>query len=1015
MTKYFFKTAFLFVFLTGFLLSAADSIDVDRDSNLLISPRVTALGMAGVALGSSAEAIFMNPALLVCSQEPNTYLSSYTLLEDVDNLNAAFTFPLKRVAFGVGYKSKKISGINVIAAEDIFNGRPLVSEVQEAQAYQDAYYFGVAINLVSANANTFFKNLNVGLAFKSIAIGASGADGLDDYQAYGSDLDLGLFSDLTSVWSLGINFRNFIDSSGGIGQIHWKNKLNEPLDSIVSVGNKFSYYDGRMLLLLDADFYQNREYPYLLHGGLEIWPYKYFLLRFGINQYPYPLGTSYKLFNAVTAGFAIKPFKGFNIEYAYYPGDDYALEACHYAGISFDSFAVFFPSSWTEEEAVITERFLVNYPHDYLVTEEKALLFDLEVIGSEQVTINGKGYPVDLDKNKLAVKLPLKEGQNNFVLEYKNRKIERNILKFNSFAEIKEQKQLKDIKKIIFTKDFVTNKFKPAITFQELANYIVLSLGVQSPEKLPEMFDNIDVVYLKGYLGQDDVFDDISDKLVLRGDLAKILARIEGYDYLFNREEGFNGAAEKAAQALLKTGYYKKADFYPLAEQISEKEVIMLLARTGAMSKVIAEYYQDFPLMMIDNALSGYVELYFINAEKFAGFDLAVANKSQEFSVAGQGNYVQQVFYNAVQTATVNVALLLNDRYGNQYGYKYQTVISEESQIQNIDDVSAKDGEEFFLVKTMPKKFQPGIKASVELAVPSNSKFTSVALGSNFISGNVVMNKNEDGIWSALIDIPAEVKPGNYLLVFNLLREDSRKYSKSYNIEVLGDPSAGALLPAKKGVLTTAQAKALLQENDVLVKAKRAFIQQGEYLEVYIGVLNKPEAVEKINIVLNNGRSVAAQKAAETLWVAKVLITGDLPAGKTEYKVFVKDKNDNVITRKRSLTISVPEKKAELPPQNNNTKVAAELYPAEVFIKPLPPKTGEVITFKVKIKENADKVTKVSAVVFGQTLQFKKGSSGLWVSYKTLPKDYQAKTIEMKIYAKDAAGKYTMTKANIKI
>lgn len=1013
MIKFYLKIITITIFLSSVLFSAngADNVDVDRDSNLFISPRITALGMAGVALGSSSEAIFMNPALLLCNQKPNTYLSSYELLDDINNLNAAFTFPLKRVAFGIGYKSKRISGINVIAAENVFNGRPLVSEVQEAQAYQDVYYFGVALNVVSANTNTFFKNLNVGLAFKSINIGASGADGLDDYQAYGSDFDLGLFADLTDIWSLGLNYRNFIDSKGGIGQIQWKNRFNEPLDPIVSLGNKFSYYDGKLLLLLDSDFYQNREYNYLLHGGMEIWPYKYFLLRFGINQYPYPIGSTYKLFNAVTAGFAIKPFPGFNIEYAYYPGDDYAMDAIHYAGISFDSFDVFFPSTWREEKEPIKELFLVNYPQDYLVTEEKVVVFDLAVVGTQQVTINGKVYTVDQDKNKLVVSLPLKEGQNQFELEYKNRKIERNILKFNSFTELKEQKQLKDIKKIIFTKDFVAKKFKPVLTYQELADYIVLSLGVQSPEKLPEMFDNIDVVYLKGYLGQEDVFEDISDKTVLRGDFAKILARIEGYDYLFHQDESFAVNAEKASQALLQTGYYKKTDFYPINEQISEKEVITLLAKTGAMSKVIAEYYQDYPLVLLDNTLAGHVELYFINAEKFTAFELAVAGKKQDFLITGQGNYVQQVFYHSGKPATADVQLVLKDRYHNNYTRQYQIFISEESKIQDVDELTGKDTDEFFLIKTLPKKFQPGIKASIELAVPSNSKFASATIASNFISGNVVMNKNEEGIWFALIDIPAEVKPGNYALVFNLLREDNRKYSKSYNIEVLGD-SSGIVAPKKQQ--TTPASKALLKENDILVKAKRAFIQQGEYLEVYIGVLNKPEAVAKINVVLNNGRSVVAQKSAETLWVAKVLITNDLPAGKTEYKVFVKDKNDNIITRKRSLTISVPEKKS-VPVAVLTNKTTQELYPVEVFIKPLPPKPGDVITFRVKVKENTDKVTKVSAVVFGQTIPFEKGAAGLWVSYKTMPKDYQDKIIEIKVYAKDAAGKYTMTISRTKL
>lgn len=989
------KIKFL-LFLVLLLVSlslAVEEVDSEIDSLHLISPRVAGLGMSGVALGSSTEAIFLNPAMLARATKISTYVSTYRLLEDINYLNAAFTYPFYNGAIGLGYKNKKTGGIDVSDYGDLLNGRPNESLIETATYGQDIYYLGVGYSLLNS-PNTTVRSLGVGLNIKSYAVKISGSNRLEKSEASGYDMDLGLYSDITDSWAVGVTYRNFLDSDSGSGSLYWRNGTVEQISSIVSVGNKFTYAANGLIVLLDVDLYNNKPYKALLHGGFEIRSYKYIILRAGVDQFPYPIGSEFKIFNAVCAGLSFVPLKDINIDYAYYPGDGFARESLHYAGISFDSFDCFIPATrdvLTKEEYL----FKVNVPNDYLLVETDSVSAGIELRGEKSVVINGRDYPLDQGKNFLIKVFALKEGINEFKFQNKDRTINRKVFKILSYKELVKEKKEKDIKRLIFTDHFIAQSFDQKVTLAELADYIVASTGIRLPERMPNIFNNLDIVYLKGYLGTSEVSAE-ENSVVSRGRLAMIIARMEGYDYIFDGlpEDQWAG---RAVEVLTNTGYYTDKDFYPAETAVSQKEAILLLARSGLINRQILDYYGDFPVCYLDRVLSadGNETLYLrlSNAEKYDSAKITVAGKTKEQKIKAQGNYDVSSTYLVDTEKGTPVQVVLADKYGNIYTYNYKGGKGA----RLIEGAETGNGEEaLFLVRTTPREVYSGTKAAVEIALPNELKVERVVLSSTLLLSPIVM-ENKGDLWSAQIAIPAETAAGSYPLSFRITDSQGREYVKQHNLPVLS---------LKRSFLTSTSSgiaiSSILKDSDILIKTNKRNIKQGESIQLYIGILQNYEAVSQVQVKFSDNLPLAAQKVEKMMWQTTKQITKSFKPGKQQVRIFIKDTKGGIIEKQYIFNVESIEPVVPVVKTTSPAVKAPVVNPgAQVYTKITKTSTGKSLVLKAKAPQGT---IKVSAAISGKNYTLIKDKTGLWVVNYQIPKALYNKTLNIKVFMKSKTG-----------
>lgn len=982
------KLIAIFIVLLWALGFALDAVDSEIDSLHLVSPRVAGLGMSGVALGRSADAIFLNPAMLVKTDKIGTYVSTYRLLEDIIYLNGAVTFPFYNAAIGIGYKNKKTGGIDVSDYSDLLNGKPNKDLIETATYTQDAYYLGFAYELINS-PNNLVRNLGLGLNIKSYSIKIVGSNRLEDTEASGYDLDLGLYTDITETWALGVCYRNFLDSDSGSGSLYWRNGTVQPISTVLSIGNKFSYANNGLIILFDADFYNNKPYKVLLHSGFEIRSYKYVILRAGVDQFPYPVGSDYKIFNAVSAGLSIVPLKDLNIDYAYYPGDGFVQESMHYAGISFDSFDCFIPATSnvpTKEEYL----FKVELPNDYFISEESSISTGVEVHGEKNVVINGREYVLEKEQTVLNKVFSLKEGINEFKFQNKDRTISRKVFKILSYKELLKDKKEKDIKRLIFTKDFMAQAFDKKITLAELADYIVASTGIRLPERMPAIFNNLDIIYLKGYLGTTEVSAE-ENGVIDRGRLATIIARMEGYDYIFDglSEEQWPG---RAVEVLGNTGYYSSKDFYPLEALLTQKEAVLLLARSAVINRQILDYYEDFPVCYLERELADNnetVHLRLSNTEKYDSAKIIIAGKVKDYKIKAQGNYDLFTSYLVDLEKGTDVQIVLTDKYGNSYKYNYKG--GKGARVIEGAEVNGEDA--LFLVRTEPREVYPGMKCTIELAVPNDVQLNRVILKSELLENDLLM-ENKGEFWTAVLTIPAETKARSYSLLFKMTDGQGKEYTKPHSLPVLS---------LKRSVLTNNNiaVASLLKDSDILVKTNKRNIKPGEVLDVYIGILQNYELISQVQVKFADGLLSNAQKVEKMMWQVKKPINKAAKGGRQVIQITIKDTRGGTIEKQYIFNVESAQAAAEViktPVVKKNITVSNS---AQVFTKLTKNKTGKVLILKVK---TLAATIKVSAAISGKNYSLIKDKTGLWVVNYQVPKALYNKTGKIKLFIKDKTG-----------
>ncbi|MDR2430830.1 MAG: hypothetical protein LBD99_01015, partial [Candidatus Margulisbacteria bacterium] len=319
------KRWFLFLLFSAALAARTTLVDLD---GVFASPRATALGMSGAA-EARAEDIFLNQFGLAGLQNFGFYGSSYRLYDDTNYLNGVLYFPAGPVGLGVGYRLRAVNDV-LLTPPDMFgtDGRLDLDRIERVNYQQSALHLSAGYRLEHFLG---WQALDLGLAYKSYTVQNSAAD-LDSLTAQGSNVDLGFLARVNDLWRWSLIGRNVVNGDGVQGSLVWRSGTAEQMVRSVVLGNRLAFNENRLIFLLDVNYYAEDYAPVLLNAGAEGRINNFLALRGGLRQYTLLTGGGeQRVFTAVSAGFGLNPWRGIQLDYAYYPGDDLGLEALHYA------------------------------------------------------------------------------------------------------------------------------------------------------------------------------------------------------------------------------------------------------------------------------------------------------------------------------------------------------------------------------------------------------------------------------------------------------------------------------------------------------------------------------------------------------------------------------------------------------------------------------------------------------------------------------------------------------------
>lgn len=792
--------------------------------------------------------------------------------------------------------------------------------------------------------------------------------------------------------------------------------------------NAFSFYEGTMHILLDIDFF-SRDYfsPSLGHLGGEVEINKFFIFRAGIGQFILPENNKYQVLNSVTTGFGLIPLKDFNIDYAYYPGDEQGKDSMHLVGLSFDSFAMFTPPTGDIQEKISYD-LKINNVNDFIVTTNSEILFDLIVNGYKKIRINNKD--VSVINNKVNKKYLLKEGINKFEIIAGDRKILRRVLRLKSYPELVQSNEQYDISKVIFTKQINNISNTDNITLAEMAKYVVRSTGLKMPEKLGNIFNDLDIIYLKGYLGPKKVVDFSQSKAYITNeDLAMLLTRLEGYDYVFTGYEEKDWTM-RAVETLTTTGKYTEEEFLPLKGFVSKRSALIKLAKTGKINQLIQKRYGQFPLYWIDLANKKYwidqsivAKIHFYNTERFKNVEVDFSGEKKVYKLLDSG----LILFSKSMDTKGKYPLLINilDNYGNKYREDIDVVV--DIRPKGFIDREDVDAESMFLIKTVPKMIYPGQEVEINIAVVADETYQKLKVNSLLLEQDKTLVNETEPLWSFIFKVPTNIDAGSYYLNFEAENYAGNKLAKRYRIEVQKFIDQEVEAPK----VEDSKIPVTIENIKYLVKAKPEAVNIGDSLDVYVGVIENEELISDVSIVFENGEKLNAEKIDKNLWKAIMPISSAFKQGESSFKVFIKDANDKFRFSKHLFFINddTQKKKLEDKPvleeavQAKSTMITSTkvldavkqnkiYYTADFIVIPEVAKKGEQV--KIKIKNIDKRAAKVSLLAAGKKVELKEHKNYKY-TYVTIPKNYQFKEYQLKLYLKDTTGKYSMTEKIITI
>jgi hypothetical protein len=983
------KRILIFILLLG-LGTAAPAPLTDLD-NPFSSPRAAALGLAGAA-DDSREDIFISQFGLAGLSSAGFYFSGYRSLADVNFLNAAFYFPVGPLGLGVGYRLKTVDGVLLSPPDLMAAGSPAWERVDYLNYQQSALYLAAGLPL---------GLFDLGLAVKNYTV--PGNPAWPELGARGSNLDIGLRARLTGVWSLSLQGRNVLAGQAAGGALLWNTGTAEAMLNSVALGNKFSFNDGRLVYLVDVTKYAEDYYPVLWNAGAEFVLNEYLTLRGGVRQYAEQPSKAGVLFNAVSGGLRLTPWRGVYLDYAYYPGDNLALETLHYTGLALDfgELQASFPPRAVPEQpdeppaatennaadfaALETGWRLLEPKEIFTVSDLPEQTISLQSAGYRSITINGLTQELRDGENKIP--RPLEPGNNLILLEADGRQIKRHVLRLRSLAELSAVRQEKDLVQLVFTPerrllDAADGAAK--ISLAEFAGYLNQSLNLRLPADFAGVFDNLDILYFNGLLGgAAEGVVDAGPGYFSVSRLAEILARLDGYSEALDTAEN---PREKAVEILTATGYYTAADFFPPNTEVTLAKAQSLFMRTAFAHKRLAAEFGDYPLVWLDIAdlERGRLTLRFHNAERFDRYSWTCGRQTVSGKVAGKDS----------------IALAPDVRENNVV---FVEVFDRAGRAWHFSAAAGLDGEPLFLARTEPARLEAGMRARVSFAAPENLTLDSVALRIGDSAKTLPLRRQSNGLWAGMLTVPDTVRTGEYIFTF-LANIAGQIYEKKIPVPVRGFERSVVQKPAPKG-------------QRVLTRTSAPSVPAGEPFYIYAG-LSGGGQLKEMRIVFPDESYLVAEPYGERLW--RTALSSAI-AGRNEYKAVAIFADGAAAEQSGSFYIGtnapqavLPAKSAEVaqpvkPPRDKNQpRLNKVYYPVEIMLSPAKPKPAGTLTIKAKY---AAPLRKVYARIGDKHLPLKQNGA-IWQTQYVLPA--QSQTLYIQIYAEDARGNLSMTEKVLK-
>ena len=983
------KKYLLFILFLLAVSTAAKKPAADID-NYFSSPRSTALGMAGAADNSTGD-IFINQFGLAGLKSYGLYASSYKIFTDTNFNNAQLYIPLGPVGLGVGYRLKTIDNVQVTPLDIIgVDGRPDTSRIDYLSYQQSVLYVAMGYSGFLG-----WSALDFGLAYKNYSINNSLRE-MSDLSAQGNNLDVGLLAHLNKTWSLSLIGRNVLTGDGVNGSLVWRNGTTEEMLRSVVLGNKFSFNEERLIYFLDANYYAEDYYPLLLNMGVESKILNNVLiLRGGIRQYALLTdSTEQRVFNAVSAGLGLVPWRGIHLDYAYYPGDGLGLETIHYAGVGLDINEIFSSPPKKEvkvSEEIPAESLQISAPADFWVADDGLLLCDLQIQGYSAVTINDTEYTLDPRNRRFTVTLDIEPGINQLQIAAQSRSLKRNVLRLKTAAELRAEKLDKDMVQNVFTPEQRQDFNDQKIQLSDFAAYIVQSLDLRLPKDFEGIFNDLDILYFNGFLGKtSEGLLQAEEGYFSVGRLAEILARIDGYGDVLDASED---TQLQAIKILVSTGYYTAADFAPRETEVTLTKAQSLFMRTAAANQRLAKNFNGYPLVWLDRAdlNNGRLVLHVYNAERFLRFDWTYGRMNVSGNINAE-NYVSINIAPFRQNETAAITINVYDKPGKVWQFK--AVLPP-----------AKSTEPLFLVRTEPRGLEAGVRLKISFGVPEEVQATAVYLSSSLLKQPLKLNKINTGLWQTEFAVPETANTGEYILTF-AVESAAKSYEKKFPVQVRGFESVrqpSGMTKAKAGVR-------------IITKTSAPVYKPNDSIFVYIGVVGDPAAVKEARIVFPDGSYTTAAKHGPHVWRAEL---ERFTAGKNEYLAVVYFNDGAVSEQPGSFRVDAVSSLAGTakPSVQTAVKPAAKpvepaekqrlnkvYYPVEIMLSPARPQPGTKVVIRAKYDSSA--ISNVYAQVKGNKITMQKNGA-IWQGEYTLPA--QKHDVYIQIYAQDKQGNLSMT------
>ena len=312
-------------------------------SEIGVGARPLGMGKAFIAAANDASAVFMNPAGLAFSDNPNLVSMAGSLLGDVNYLMLGASDLSPAGKFGIGIVNAYVGTIPLTT----ITGSGSTAAVIQTGATD--YTSSIFIISYGSRLSRFLKNgagdnVAVGLNLKYFLQGFTGGGAsLQDANGGGMDADLGFIWETNRWMNLGLTLQNFLPVDFG-GKFTWtRNSRVEGIPMVSRAGSQFRLLgpaglrqnpEQRLDLVIDYEKSSALNRPAVWHAGIEYYPREIFTLRLGVDQKAKATNAGIGVDNNFTAGVGLE-WGGFTFDYAYHQFGEIAENTTHFFSIGF--------------------------------------------------------------------------------------------------------------------------------------------------------------------------------------------------------------------------------------------------------------------------------------------------------------------------------------------------------------------------------------------------------------------------------------------------------------------------------------------------------------------------------------------------------------------------------------------------------------------------------------------------------------------------------------------------------